>query len=86
MKRNSVSTKEHTNIFDVKPAGITKHNLSSKIKEQKSSLNSKEKGAALKNALLEDGNRLTSSIKMLKNKESVSYRELVLNVLKKKNT
>jgi hypothetical protein len=42
----------------------------------------------LKNALLEDSNKLSSSFKIASNGQQPvsSYRELVLNVLKKKNT
>ena len=73
------------NSKPLKPSGITKQNLSSKVNNQKSSLNSKEKGALLKNALLEDSNKLCSSLKSVGRDQPVSYRELVLNVLKKKN-
>jgi hypothetical protein len=76
------------NTKTLKPSGITKQNLSSKVNNQKSSLNSKEKAALLKNALLEDSNKLSSSFKIASNGQQPvsSYIELVLNVLKKKNT
>jgi hypothetical protein len=81
-----VNTRENTSIFQktLKPTGITKHNLSSKVKDQKIILTNKEKGTVLKNALLQDTNQLTNSLKSIKT-EKVSYRDLVFNVLKKKN-
>ncbi len=81
-----MNTRENTSIFQktLKPTGITKHNLSSKVKDQKIILTNKEKGTVLKNALLQDTNQLTNSLKSIKT-EKVSYRDLVFNVLKKKN-